>query len=44
MTTELSVLRNRIQPIMGLINALRDHKKESIGKRLQLTRVKATAN
>lgn len=30
MTTELSVLRNRIQPIMGLINALRDHKKESI--------------
>ncbi|KAL1616761.1 hypothetical protein SLS54_008153 [Diplodia seriata] len=30
MTTELSVLRNRIQPIMGLINALRDHKKEPI--------------
>ncbi|KAL1632391.1 hypothetical protein SLS56_003633 [Neofusicoccum ribis] len=30
MTTELSVLRNRIQPIMGLINALRDHKREPI--------------
>lgn len=37
MTTELSVLRNRIQPIMGLINALRDHKKESISKFLSPT-------
>ncbi|KAK7530853.1 uncharacterized protein J3D65DRAFT_139247 [Phyllosticta citribraziliensis] len=28
MTTELSVLKHRIQPIIGLINALRDHKVE----------------
>ncbi|KAK7519362.1 uncharacterized protein IWZ02DRAFT_433898 [Phyllosticta citriasiana] len=28
MTTELSVLKHRIQPIIGLINALRDHKIE----------------
>ncbi|KAF2087981.1 hypothetical protein K490DRAFT_4064, partial [Saccharata proteae CBS 121410] len=31
MTTELSVLKNRIQPIQGLINALRDHRAEPIG-------------
>ncbi|KAF2138687.1 uncharacterized protein K452DRAFT_290341 [Aplosporella prunicola CBS 121167] len=30
LTTELSVLKNRIHPIMGLINALRDHKTETI--------------
>ncbi|GME26679.1 putative family metal ion protein [Neofusicoccum parvum] len=36
MTTELSVLRNRIQPIMGLINALRDHKREPIDDMINL--------
>ncbi|KAK8209747.1 hypothetical protein IWZ01DRAFT_328974 [Phyllosticta capitalensis] len=32
MTTELSVLKHRIQPIIGLINALRDHKVEPVAR------------
>jgi Mg2+ and Co2+ transporter CorA len=30
LTTEISILRNTIQPIMSLINALRDHKSDPI--------------
>ncbi|KAF2259267.1 hypothetical protein CC78DRAFT_537202 [Lojkania enalia] len=30
LTQELSILKNGIQPIMGLINALRDHKTEAV--------------